>query len=119
MLTVAHARGRIAVTEPPPTRSPFAAFPQTRLTVVDRLRHGESSVRRLAADDLVSAYWRPVYVYLRLRWRLSAEDAEDATQGFFAAALERRFFDTFDPAKARFRTFLRVCLDRFVQNERK
>lgn len=101
------------------TRSPFAAFPQTRLTVVDRLRDGEASVRRLAAEDLVGAYWRPAYVYLRVRWRLAAEDAEDATQGFFAAALERRFFDSFDPAKARFRTFLRVCLDRFVQNERK
>jgi DNA-directed RNA polymerase specialized sigma24 family protein len=101
------------------TRSPFAAFPQTRLTVVDRLRDGEPAVQRVAAEDLVCAYWRPAYVYLRVRWRLTAEDAEDATQGFFTAALERRFFDSFDPAKARFRTFLRVCLDRFVQNERK
>lgn len=108
---------RAAVTETP--RSPFAAFPQTRLTVVDRLRDREPAVRRLAAGDLVDAYWRPVYVYLRVRWRLTAEDAEDTTQGFFAAALARRFFDSFDPAKARFRTFLRVCLDRFVQNERK
>jgi DNA-directed RNA polymerase specialized sigma24 family protein len=101
------------------TRSPFAAFPQTRLTVVDRLRDGEPAVQRVAAEDLVCAYWRPAYVYLRVRWRLTAEDAEDATQGFFTAALERRFFDSFDPSKARFRTFLRVCLDRFVQNERK
>lgn len=100
-------------------RPPFAAFPQTRLTVVDRLRDREPAVRRLAADDFISAYWRPVYVYLRVRWRLAAEDAEDATQGFFAAAFERGTFDSFDPAKARFRTFLRVCLDRFIQNERK
>jgi DNA-directed RNA polymerase specialized sigma24 family protein len=28
-------------------------------------------------------------------------------------------FDRYDPARARFRTFLRTCLDRFVSNERK
>ncbi len=64
-------------------------------------------------------YWKPVYKYLRLRWRFSAEDAEDATQSFLATAFEKQFFDRFDPQKARFRTFLRVCLDRFVQNQLK
>ena len=39
--------------------------------------------------------------------------------GFFARAIEKGFFDTYDPSKARFRTFLRVCLDRFMANERK
>jgi hypothetical protein len=31
--------------------------------------------------------------------------------------MEKGFFDRFDPEKARFRTFLRVCLDRFVAGE--
>lgn len=120
MLASLAYQDRSFVSETPRSPRPsFAAFPQTRLTVVDRLRDREPAVRRLAADDFISAYWRPVYVYLRVRWRLNAEDAEDATQGIFAAAIERATFDSFDPAKARFRTFLRVCLDRFVQSERR
>jgi DNA-directed RNA polymerase specialized sigma24 family protein len=58
-----------------------------------------------------------VYAYLRLRWRAAPPDAEDLTQGFFARALEKEFFDGYDPARARFRTFLRTCLDGYVSNE--
>ena len=34
-------------------------------------------------------------------------------------AMEGNFFRSFDPQKARFRTFLRTCLDRFIANEEK
>jgi DNA-directed RNA polymerase specialized sigma24 family protein len=54
-----------------------------------------------------------------LKWRAQPADAEDLTQEFFARAMERGFFDSFDPARARFRTFLRVCLDRFAANTRR
>ncbi len=57
-----------------------------------------------------------MYKHLRWKWRLEPADAEDATQDFFARALERDTFARFDPAKARFRTFVRVCVDRFVAN---
>lgn len=33
--------------------------------------------------------------------------------------MEKGFFDPFDPARARFRTFLRVCLDRFVAKQKR
>jgi len=75
--------------------------------------------RRVAWDALVTAYWRPVYKYLRARWRLPAEHAEDLTQEFFARAFEQRFLDDYDPAKARFRTWLRLGLDRLAGNEAK
>jgi DNA-directed RNA polymerase specialized sigma24 family protein len=55
---------------------------------------------------------------LRVRWRLPPEEAEDATQAFFAEAFEKAWFDRFDPGKARFRTFVRVCIDRQVMNAR-
>ena len=55
----------------------------------------------------------------RTRWRLSAERAEDLTQEFFARAFEQRFLDDYDPAKARFRTWLRLGLDRLAVNEAK
>jgi RNA polymerase sigma factor (sigma-70 family) len=66
---------------------------------------------------LAEAYWRPIYTYIRLRWKHGPDEARDLTQGFFLRALEKDTFSAFDPAKARFRTFLRVCLDRFVANE--
>ena len=78
----------------------------------------DPETRRRGFETLVAAYWRPVYKYLRLKWRASGEDAEDLTQGFFARALEKGFFDRFDPGRARFRTYLRACLDGFVANER-
>jgi len=92
-------------------------FPATRLSVLTRIREGGEAERREAFDLLARAYWRPVYAYVRLRWRREPADAEDLTQGFLGAAWAKSFFDAYDPARARFRTFLRVCLDRFVQNQ--
>jgi len=94
------------------------AFPLTRRSVVRAAASADPETRRRGFETLVAAYWRPVYKYLRLKWRASGEDAEDLTQGFFARALEKGFFDRFDPARARFRTYLRACLDGFVANER-
>jgi hypothetical protein len=36
------------------------------------------------------------------------------TQGFFQSAFETGTFAHYDPGQARFRTFVRVCLDRFI-----
>lgn len=94
------------------------AFPATHQTVLERVRSVDPDVRRVAFGDLAAGYWRPSYHYLRLHWRLDPEAAEDAVQAFFAAAFEKHYIERYDPAKARFRTFLRVCLDRFVQNQR-
>ncbi len=75
--------------------------------------------RRHAFASLVEAYWKPVYKYVRLKWQAPPEEAEDLTQAFFTRAFEKDFFRSYDPAKARFRTFLRACLDGFAANERK
>jgi RNA polymerase sigma factor (sigma-70 family) len=94
-------------------------FPQTRHTIVADLRSDRDEVRRAAFDTLVAAYWKPVFKYVRLKWHAAPEEAADLTQGFFLRAYEKAFFATFDPAKARFRTYLRLCLDGFVANEHK
>lgn len=100
------------------SRGAGQAFPATRHSILVAARSGDADERRRAFDVLVASYWRPVYKYLRLRWHASAEDAEDLTQGFFARAFEKGFFDRFDPARARFRTFLRTCLDAHAGNVR-
>lgn len=97
----------------------MGSFPATRHSVVAAIASPDQEIRRLAFDALVAAYWRPVYKYIRLRWLADRHDAEDLTQEFFARAFEKGSLSRFDPARARFRTFLRVCLDGFVANERK
>ena len=100
--------------ELPSPPSGATAFPRTRLSLLERVRAPSADVRRQAFDDLVTGYWKPAYKYLRIRWRLAPEDAEDVAQGFFAVAFEKDYLAAFDPAKGRFRTFLRVCLDRYA-----
>ena len=94
-------------------------FPTTHVSVVRGAGSERPEERRRSLEAIVAAYWRPVYKHIRLRWRQTPEDAEDLTQAFFARALEKEFFAGFDPAKGRFRTFLRTCVDRFVSNEEK
>jgi RNA polymerase sigma factor (sigma-70 family) len=95
------------------------AFPVTRCSVIFSANSPEPEQRRQAYETLVSAYWKPVYKYLRLKWLSSNEDAKDLTQAFFTTAFEKDFFMSYDPAKAKFRTFLRTCVDRFVANQLK
>lgn len=90
-------------------------FPPTRLSAVAALRAPEKETRERAQTLIAETYWRPVYAYLRLRWRRDPDESADLTQEFFLAALEREFLAGYDPARARFRTFLRLCLDRHVQ----
>jgi len=92
-------------------------FPATRRSVVLASRDPDPEVRRTAFAALVESYWKPVYKYLRVKWQTGAEEAQDLTQSFFLAALEKGTFDRYDPARARFRTFLRTCLDTFAVNE--
>ena len=94
-------------------------FPATQRSVLERVRSADAGIRRDAFGDLAAGYWKPSYHYLRLQWRLTADEAEDAVQAFFATAFEKHYLERFDPGQAKFRTFLRVCLDRFVQNLRK
>ncbi len=97
----------------------MAAFPATRHSIVAAMRSARPDDRRTAFDTLVTAYWKPVFKYVRLKWHASPEDAADLTQGFFLEAFEKDFFAGFDSSRARFRTYLRTCLDRFVANARK
>jgi RNA polymerase sigma factor (sigma-70 family) len=94
-------------------------FPSTRHSIVAAIASGLHEERRSAYDRLVAAYWKPVFKYVRLKWRATRDDAADLTQEFFLRALEKDFFAGFDPSRGRFRTYLRTCLDGFVANARK
>jgi RNA polymerase sigma factor (sigma-70 family) len=91
-------------------------FPQTRWSVIEGARSSQPEQRQRALDVLVSAYWKPVYKYIRLHWGKANEEAKDLTQDFFTRLIEKNLLDRFDPAKARLRTYLRVCVDGLVMN---
>jgi RNA polymerase sigma-70 factor (ECF subfamily) len=93
------------------------AFPLTRHSVVAAAQGGNPQERVRALEAITSSYWRPAYKYVRMRWRLEREDAEDFTQDFFARLLEKDFLAPYDPAKGKLRTFLRICIDRLFQNQ--
>ncbi len=96
---------------------PNGRFPATHISAVEALRSPDAVERTRGYEALVASYWKPVYKYIRIKWRKSNEDSKDLTQAFFARAIEKNFLLPFDPAKATFRTFLRVCLDAFLANE--
>src|SRR6266849_8052128 len=84
-----------------------------------RVKSEDSAEQARALDILFSAYWKPVYKYVRLRWNRPAEDAQDLTQGFFTEMLERELLAKYEPAKSKLRTYLRLCMDSFVMNQEK
>jgi RNA polymerase sigma factor (sigma-70 family) len=93
------------------------SFPATRHSIVRALGSADPEARAAAYDALARSYWRPVYLYIRLRRQRSTEDARDLTQEFFTRAFEREYLERYDPARARFRTFVRTCLDGFLAHE--
>ena len=72
-----------------------------------------------ALAELCERYWYPIYAFVRRRG-YSAADAEDLTQEFFSALLEKEYLFLADPARGKFRTFLLTAVTRFLskQNER-
>lgn len=94
-------------------------FPPTRRSVIEAVRSIDAEERERALEALGAAYWKPIYKYIRLRWKRPAEEAQDLTQAFFLELLERELLEKFDPNKSRLRTYLRVCVDSMVMNEDK
>jgi DNA-directed RNA polymerase specialized sigma24 family protein len=101
----------------PPSQSPRSArFHTTRWTMVLAARGGEERAGAEAMQALCSAYWYPLYAFVRRNGH-SHEDAQDLTQAFFARLLEKDFLRLADREKGHFRTFLLVALKRFLANE--
>src|SRR5213595_3871737 len=97
----------------------MAPFPATRPSVIRALDIDDRDTRDRARETLAATYWKPVYKYVRLRWNASREDAEDLTQDFFVQAFDRSTLERFDADRARFRTFVRTCVDGVVANSRR
>jgi RNA polymerase sigma factor (sigma-70 family) len=95
---------------------PHGGFPSTRLSLLEAATAG-SALPNEALERVSELYWKPVYRFIRIKFRKNNEDAKDLTQGFFAAALQRDLFARFDPQKASFRTYLRLAVERFAASQ--
>ncbi len=72
--------------------------------------------RRDALERLLRSYWKPVYFYLRRQGK-DPEESQDLAQGFFTALLEKDYLRSVERGRGKFRTFLRMALDRYACDE--
>jgi RNA polymerase sigma-70 factor (ECF subfamily) len=101
-----------------PTPGPGArSFPTTRWSQVLAAGDPDAPRARQSLDELCGAYWYPLYAYIRRRG-YDPERARDLTQDFFARALEKGLLAEVDPARGRFRSFLRVVCAQYLANRR-
>jgi len=95
-------------------------FQTTRWSLVARAGEfaagGADPRARAALDELVRAYWPPLYACARARGA-GREDAADLVQGFFARAAEKGGLVPRE-RRARFRAFLLAAFEHFAANER-
>ena len=92
-------------------------FLPTRWSVVMRagdIANPEES--RGALEQLCSAYWYPLYAYVR-RSGKAVEDAQDLTQGFFAHLISGSGLATLDAGRGSFRSFLLGALKNYMISE--
>jgi len=93
------------------------AFHTTHWSVVLAAGRQQGPAASEALAKLCSAYWYPLYAFVRCRG-FGPHDAEDLTQEFFYRFLERNSLTNVTPAGGKFRSFLLACLKHFLANER-
>src|SRR5262245_12395514 len=89
-------------------------FPETQWSRLLALRDQDGAKRRELLESLAQRYWAPVYHYIRALRRVSADDARDHTQEFFAVMLSGGRLDRLSPERGSFRAFLKTALRNFL-----
>jgi RNA polymerase sigma factor (sigma-70 family) len=69
-----------------------------------------------ALSGLCQDYWRPLYHFAQRKGH-SHEDAQDLTQGFIAALLEKGSIARANPERGRFRTYLLSAFCHYLSNQ--
>ncbi|MEO8353591.1 MAG: sigma-70 family RNA polymerase sigma factor, partial [Chthoniobacteraceae bacterium] len=90
-------------------------FLTTRWSVVLAAR-GDDTAAREALAKLCSAYWFPLYAFVR-REGHSPHDAQDLTQEFFARLLEKGWLSGVAQERGHFRSWLLASMRHFLANE--
>jgi RNA polymerase sigma-70 factor (ECF subfamily) len=99
--------------DPDPRIDVTGSFPTTRWSLVIEAGLLTSPQARAALADLCSAYWYPLYAFIRRKGN-DPDRAHDLTQGYFARLLEKGIIARADQSKGRFRAFLRADCQHFL-----
>jgi RNA polymerase sigma-70 factor (ECF subfamily) len=91
-------------------------FPETQWSLVLRAGGPVNPDAQAALDVLCSAYWYPIYAFIRRKGN-DANQAIDLTQAYFLQLLEKGALATIDPQKGRFRAFLLTDCSHFLIDE--
>src|SRR5262249_46320057 len=92
-------------------------FASTHWSVVLAAGQGQSPEAVEALATLCRVYWYPLYAFAR-RQLPRPDDAQDATQDFFAQLLEKEYLQAADPKRGKFRAFLLTAFKHFLSKER-
>ena len=101
--------------EPPSSANRTALFPLTMWSALLEAQ-GDGAVAARGLERLATAYWRPLYVFLRKRGR-DHDSAADGVQGFFEYLLSGELLRKARPGEGRFRNFLLVAFRRWLGDE--
>ena len=93
-------------------------FPRTRWSLVLAATQRDSTESAVALEAVCSAYWQPLYAYVRRRG-YSTEDAQDLTQEFFARLLAKDYLQNLRHQQGKFRSFLLAYLKNFLLEQRR
>jgi RNA polymerase sigma factor (sigma-70 family) len=92
------------------------AFPSTRRSLLAGVSSEDQAVRRRSLDAIARVYTQPLVDHVRRRWPRADDAVRELVQAFWARAVDKDYLASFSPEKGHFRTFLRVCVDRFAAN---
>ena len=98
------------------TGGPQKGFKPTLWTTVLRAKNPKAVDRKQALEQLIHAYWKPTYFFIRRRGH-DVESAKDLTQAFFSEFLEKDFLKSVDRSRGRFRSFILAAVTHFLSNQ--
>lgn len=91
--------------------------PATNPSIFLRLQQTESAPRELAWNEFHARY-APMIIKFAQRLGLPAQDVDDVVQDVMIGFFSRSPTFTYDPAKGRFRGYLKVCTHHAAQRRR-
>jgi len=90
-----------------------AAFRTTRWSMVARASAPGKPRGHAALAEMCHDYWPPIYAFARRIGR-SPQDAEDLTQGFFPALIQKNTLAAAEQARGKLRTFLLAAFQQHI-----
>jgi RNA polymerase sigma factor (sigma-70 family) len=95
---------------------PEAGFNTTHWSMVLTAAASGSAESAEALERLCRIYWYPLYAYVRQHGH-DHQEAEDLTQAFIAAFLEKDYLSHLRPEHGRFRSYLLTALSHFLVDD--